>query len=222
MLRTMATCAALSLLGGLLHVNAADAASLSYVMERSDRLEGGPAYLQVTVADGADGAIDFTVESLPALLERGGRSPEIRAFAFNVAPGLAVRPTNVAGLPDGWSARGSARLDGFGRFDLAILRSGPERDTTLHFSIVGVDGDSPESYALASSDVPAGDAALFAARVRDLIGPVDCDPERKCTPLSIPTAFVATSAVPVRAAAWLGLTAVAAAAGFTRRRRPGR
>ncbi len=43
------------------------AASVSYVLNQSNTLADGVPYLQVTIADGANGAIDFTVQVLASL-----------------------------------------------------------------------------------------------------------------------------------------------------------
>lgn len=206
---------------GIAGATGAEAASV-FLLDRSDRLADGPGYLQVTIEDGADGAIDFTLQALAPLVARAGDRLEIRAFAFNVAEGLDISTANVAGLPQGWSARGTSRLDGFGRFDVTLIGTGPERRDSLQFSIVGIEGDSPLSYAIPSTGNAGEDNAAFAVRVRDLLAATECDPDRKCTPRAIPTAFIGGgSEVPLPAGGWLALTAVMAAARFSRRRRAG-
>jgi hypothetical protein len=212
----VATLLALGLAAGTV----AQAASVSYTLTRSDRLADGRDYLRVTIADGADGAVDFTVEPLAALIERGGERFEIRAFALNVDPELAVSAANVSGLPEQWSARRTSRMDGFGRFDLTLYGTGPQRRQSLQFSITDVEGDTPWSYALPSNDNASEANALFAARVRGLVAESACDADQRCTPRAIPTAFLGTGTqpVPVPAAGWFILTGALAALRFVRRR----
>jgi hypothetical protein len=196
----------------------AHGAPVSYVLDLSDRLPDGPAYLEVTITEGTGGAIEFTVEAQAALLAHAGDGLEIRAFGFNTG-GRELTSRNFSGLPDSFRVHGSTRMDGFGRFDVTLLGNGPERVESLAFSIVGVDGDTPESYLLPSAETAGGSGAPFAARVRGLIGDsAGCNPDRKCTPVAIPTAFLGASPVPVPAGAWLGATALVAAARFARRR----
>jgi hypothetical protein len=210
--------AAAFLIASTCAASSAVAAPLSYTLDLSDRLGSERAWIEVTIGEGTDGAIDFSVEPLPDLLARAGERFELRAFAFNSGD-VPVGADNLVGLPTSMRVHGSTRLDGFGRFDVTLLGNGPDRVQSLKFSIVGIDGDTPASYVLPSSGTGSDAGAPFAARVRGLFGEVDCTPDRKCTPHAIPTAFVAASAVPVPAAAWLVAPAVLAAARFARRRR---
>lgn len=191
---------------GVLSTTGAQAASM-YVMDRSDHLPDGVGYLQVTIADGADGAIDFTVTPTQALLDRAGGDMEIRSFALNVAPELNLTAANFVGLPDKWSARGTTRLDGFGRFDFTLMGTGPGRIDTLTFSIVGIEGDTPLSYVNLSTGNAKEGNSFFAARIRDLLGDRPCGPGGTCTSRAIPTAFVGlvgeTAPIPLPTAAWL-------------------
>ena len=66
--------------------SAAQAASIAYVLDQSNAdplLADGDAYLQVTVADGAGGAIDFTVDILPRLTGIADTGFGLRSFAFS-------------------------------------------------------------------------------------------------------------------------------------------
>ena len=58
---------------GVLMLNASFAASVSYVLDQSGALPDGNDYVKVTIADGLDGAIDFTVEVLSALTDLARR-----------------------------------------------------------------------------------------------------------------------------------------------------
>jgi hypothetical protein len=200
------------------------AASLTYVLDRASTIPDDVPYIQVTVADGADGAIDFTVTPLQPLLDLATNKFEIRAFAFNIADGIDATRANVIGLPDHYNARQTTRMDGFGRFDLGIFGTGPAHITSLAFSIVGVDGDTPESYAVPSRDHASDINALFAARVRGLAGETICNPDYKCKPQPIPSPFIggpgSGNEVPLPATAWLFLTGLAGALVRARRRTP--
>lgn len=209
--------ALMTILAGTAH-----GAAMTFRLDQSNALADSIDYLQVTIVDGANGAIDFTVDSLPALLARAGDKFEIRAFAFNFDCDLHLTAANIVGLPENFQARHTTRMDGFGRFDMGLFASGPEHTTSLAFSIAGIEGDTPLSYVdLATGKAGQGNAA-FAARVRGLFQETDCrNPERKCTPHAIPSAFVGggTEAVPLPGAAWLMGAGVAAALTRVRRRR---
>ena len=213
--RRMTLCSAIALLSV-----GAQAASV-YVLDRSDALPDGVSYIEVTITDGADGAVDFTVAPLGALLDRAGDSLEIRSFAFNIATGLDVTAANITGLPDKWSARRTSRSDGFGRFDMTLYGTGPERIDSLTFSIVDVEGDSPASYANLSSGNAGEGHAFFSARVRDMVTEAECNPVGRCTTHAIPTAFVGGGAVPLPAGGWLAGVAAAWIVPFFARRRRG-
>jgi hypothetical protein len=211
-----------SLIGvALLATAPAHAASLSFFINQSNvsGLPDGENYLQVTIADGADGAIDFEIEPLRALLDRATDRFDIRAFAFNIADGFSLSAANIVAIPDSFRARGTSRMDGFGRFEMTLFATGPERPRSLSFSIVGIEGDTPLSYVELSSGNAGQGNVPFAARVRNLFELTDCDPDRKCTPNAIPSAFVGGGdPVPLPATAWFLLTGIAAVAARARRR----
>ncbi len=203
----------------------AQAASVSYFLNQSNvaGLPDGENYIKVTIADGAGGAIDFSVEPLQALLDRARPNFDIRAFAFNVAEDISLKASNITGLPDNFHAHGTARMDGFGRFDMSLLGTGPVRSTSLQFSIVGIDGDTPSSYVELSSGKAAQGNVAFAARVRNLFREIECNPDRKCTPPAIPSAFIGGGEgggdpVPLPATAWLLIPAFAGVLARARRR----
>lgn len=197
------------------------AASLSYFLDHSNRLTDGPNYLQVTVADGLDGAIDFTVEVLEPLLDIAGRNFGIQSFYFNVQGD--VPDWTISGLPDRWRVieRGRQASE-YGRFDIKIQGRGNARVETLRFSITGVEGDEPADYVLASLRSRDG-VAFFAAHVAGFLAE-SCDgygwsksKGKDCTGITS-AYFGGSTVVPLPGALWLIGTAFAAAALRARRR----
>src|SRR5690606_30227476 len=80
--------AALSLVA-LLATAPAQAASVSYYLDQSDVLPDGTNWLQVTISDGIDGAVDFTVQILQPLKDLIANCDiGITKFAFNVVEGV--------------------------------------------------------------------------------------------------------------------------------------
>lgn len=141
------------------------AASISYLLDQSNTLPDGTSYLQVTVADGEDGAIDFTVQVLGPLTEIAGDNFGMDSFAFNVVAGSYAEAGSISGLPEGWRARNSKRMDGFGLFDIALKGRGNARLETLTFSLTDVEGDTPEDYAVLSTGSSRQGHQFFAAHV---------------------------------------------------------
>ncbi|MBM4196621.1 MAG: hypothetical protein FJ197_05890 [Gammaproteobacteria bacterium] len=201
------------LLGAAMPVRSA---SITYVLDQSHILPDGVGYLQVTVSDGLNGAIDFVVGAInPDLLEIAGTNFGIQAFAFNVGPDISVKvkARNVTNLPAGWSARDNFRMAGFGLFDIRLLTgSNNARSGTLTFSITGIDGDTLEDYIFASSGSASGGNQFFAAKVA---GFKCLKGERKCLTNGF---FGGSSEVPLPATAWLFLTGMAGVAMRARRR----
>ena len=181
------------------------AASVSYILDQSNTLADGVPYLQVTVADGADGAIDFTVEILDSLSHSAGQNFGIQAFAFNVIAGGDAEAANVGNLPEGWITRDHYRMSEFGFFDIKLYGGGNSRLQTLTFSILGIDGDTPEDYAVLSTGNVPNDNSFFAAHVADFKF-ADCTSAKKCPSSAF---FAGSSAVPLPGAAWLFATGVA-------------
>jgi hypothetical protein len=201
-------------------VAAAPVQAASYFLDRADELADGINYLQVTVTDGADGAIDFTVTPLQALLDLADDDFEIRRFTFNVLGDVELDRNNFVGLPDSWKGAGTRRMDGFGRFEYAVEGTGPVHITSLAFSIVGIDGDTPETYVDLSRDPGKEGAALFAARIRGLLEEGPCNDKGKCGSHRINNAIIGGgSEVPLPATAWMFLTGLAGALIRARRRK---
>lgn len=192
----------------------AQAASVSYILDQSNALTDDVNYLQVTIADGAEGAIDFTVETLDSLLGIAGDNFGIQSFAFNVADNIQAVGANVTNLPTGWITRDHYRMSLFGFFDIKLYGGGNSRLETLTFSIDGIDGDTPNDYALLSKGSASGGKQMFAGRVASL----ECIGEGKC----ISSAFFAGSEmsapVPLPATAWLFAVGIGVAGARARRR----
>jgi hypothetical protein len=206
------------LLTSLLGATTSQAASISFYLDQSNRLPDGVNYLQVTVADGASGAIDFTVTALQPLLDLAGDNFGIDRFAFNVVGGTATERRDVTDLPRRWRAQNGGGMAGFGLFDIRLIGGGWRKaQDPLTFSITGVDLDTVLSYVDLSTGRAIQGFSFFSARV------VGLDPDW-CEP-GVPGAcvrqafFGGAQAVPAPPAVWLLGTAVAALAGRRLRRR---
>lgn len=182
-----------------------EAATLVHQLDQANRLADDIAYLQVTISDGAHGAIDFLVETLPSLQDPGRGHFGIQAFAFNfAAQAVGDDDLLITQLPDGWRVANRPAMDGFGQFSAAVTGRGNARLDRLRFSIEGIDGDTPADYALGFNG-----GYFYAARVAGLASAGQQG-----------SAFIAGStAVPLPATGWFGLTALGALAGALRRRR---
>lgn len=215
---------ALSALSALCLAGPAQAATIAYYLDQSDNaaLPDGNNYLKVTIADGVDGAIDFTVEAQPALLAQTGGYFGLRAFAFNTSYAQFLTDAEIVGLPAGFIVRdpaGLRQMNGFGKFETVVRLLGPGAlNTPLTFSIVGVNGDTPSDYVELSSGTAFIGHVPFAARVQYLLESSNCT-ERPdlCKPYDL--AFVGGGTeVPLPAAAWMFLSGFAGLAARARRR----
>ena len=225
---------AAALLIGLFGATTSQAASVSFYLDQSNKLTDGVNYLQVTVADGADGAIDFTVTALQPLLDMAGDNFGIQRFAFNIVGGTATERRDVTALPTDWRARNGGRMAGFGLYDITLNGRGKpdSRQDPLTFSITGVSLDTILSYVdLSTGRSPQG-YSFFSAHVAGLnfgncespnsksARSVENDTDSSCIGSAY---FGGTQAVPAPPAIWLLGTAVAALVGRRlRRRRSGR
>jgi hypothetical protein len=201
----------------LLAAGQAQAASISYFIDQSNLLPDGVNYLQVTISEGDDGAIDFMVEALPPLLALAGENFGIQSFAFNIVPGGDAEAAWVTNLTPGWRARDHRRMSSFGFFDIKLSGGGQGRLDTLTFSIEGIDGDIPSDYAVLSTGQGAGGNQMFAAHVAGFdLECLDSKDDKKCKTSAF---FGGSSAVPLPATAWLFATGIVGAAVRARRRR---
>lgn len=210
---------AASLLVGLLCATSSQAASVSFYLDQSNKLADGVNYLQVTIADGADGAVDFTVTALQPLLDMAGEGFGIQRFAFNVIGGTATDRRDVTNLPDEWRALNGGGMAGFGLFDMKLNSNGKNHRDPLTFSITGVDFDTILSYVDLSTGHARQGFSLFSARVVGLnfgnCGSATDKGDKTCVESAF---FGGTQAVPAPPAIWLLGTAVAALAGRRIRR----
>ena len=224
---------AAALLTGLFMASSSQAASVSYFLDQSNKLSDGINYLKVTIADGAEGSVDFTVEALQPLLDLAGDNFGIQKFGFNVLGGIAAEAADVTALPENWRARNGGRMDGFGLYDITLKGKGKNRQDPLTFSIDGVSVDSIMSYVdLSTGRSPQG-FSLFSAKVsgfdfgncdsggggkddkEDKKGPSDFDggldggKGGKCVHSAYFGGVTEAGAVPAPPAVWLLGTAVA-------------
>jgi hypothetical protein len=184
------------------------AASVSYVLDQSNAdsaLPDGTPYLLVTIADGAAGAIDFTVSILPLLQAIAGNHFGMQSFGFNTMGAAdTMTAANVTGLPAGWDVSTNKSQNGFGKFEF-VLGDAPGGGNVriapvLTFSITGISGDSIQDYvALSTGGVTQG-PVYYAAHVAGFIGANNLLP---------PSAFfggsrrVGANVVPLPATVWL-------------------
>lgn len=219
---------ALSAMSALCLAGPAQAATISYYLDQSNNaaLPDGNNYLKVTIADGVDGSIDFTVEAQPALLAQTGGHFGIRAFAFNTSYAQFLTDAEIVGLPAPYIVRdpvGLRQMDGFGKFETQVRYLGDGSaawNAPLTFSIVGVNGDTPYDYVELSSGPAAEGYVPFAARVQYLLDTPNCSPSETC-PWCDPygLAYVGGGTeVPLPAAAWMFLSGFAGLAARARRR----
>ena len=217
---------AAALLTGLFMASSSQAATMSYFLDQSNKLSDGINYLKVTIADGAEGSVNFTVEALQPLLALAGDNFGIQKFGFNVLGGIAAEAEDVTGLPENWRARDGGRMDGFGLYDITLKGKGKNRQDPLTFSIDGVSVDSIMSYVdLSTGRSPQG-FSLFSAKVSgfnfgncdsgggkddDKKGPsgVDGGKGGKCVHSAYFGGVTEMGAVPAPPAVWLLGTAVA-------------
>lgn len=194
----------------------AQAASVSYYLDQSDRLTDGINYLQVTISDGLDGAINFTVDALQPLLDTYGQNSGfgIVKFAFNAVPGIPLSSSNVnlSSLPYGWNAGEQLPMDGFGNYDIRLRITSaylPKtvRSPSISFSITGIDFDTLASYvdyAINSTEGPS----LFSARVAGLNLPCEQLGKSKWGCNDGDGYFGGASPIPAPPAVWLLGTAM--------------
>lgn len=189
----------------------AQAASVSYFMDLSNALPDGTSYLQVTISDGTNGAIDFLVEILGPLTDIADGNFGIQKFGFNVADGFNVTADNITGLPGGWSlGNGQGQMSAFGSYDIVLQGKGNGRQDPLTFSITGIDGDSVLDYVVLAGPNNTQGPSFFAAHVAGF----------NWNEYTTSAFFGGATAVPAPAAAWLLLTGVAALGWRARHRSP--
>lgn len=195
---------------------AASAASISYTLSKANDLPDGIDYLRVTLADGADGAVDFTVETLSPLNDIADDDFGIVKFGFNVDAGVGAEAASVTGLPDHWKALDSRKLNDAGRYDIVVkAKHKAEPTSVLNFSITGVDFDELMDYAVLSNGVAPEGHALFAAKVVDFEFMGDME---EMIDEDVFYGSTSSTVVPLPATVWLLGSAGMLLAGIARRR----
>lgn len=199
---------ATALLIGLFSATSSQAASVSFYLDQSSGLPDGVNYLQVTIADGVDGAIDFTITALQPLLDIAGEGFGIEKFAFNVVGDVGTTIDNVTAMPAGWQAGHNGLVSGFGTYDLIANHQGSSGHNPLTLSVTGVDLDTVMSYVgLSSGSSPQG-PSFFAVYVNGFsFG--DCGDGASGKNCYTGAFFGGAQAVPAPPAIWLLGTAVA-------------
>jgi len=87
----------------LLFATCTQAASVSYILDQSNRFEDGVDYLSVTLSDDAgEGMLSVTVNILPALQSLLVGNAGIEAFSFNVGDGVQAGGHGRSGLWGGY------------------------------------------------------------------------------------------------------------------------
>jgi hypothetical protein len=141
----------------------AQAASVSYILDQSNRFPDGANYLKVTIDDeGQAGAINFHLETLDSLVDLACAKFSILKFGFN---GDEIGKNNIVGLPDGWKIKHDKKMDGFGKFENVLIGKKWNGLDSLSFSIIGIDDDNIYSY-VESHD--AGDGVFFSTYVNGI------------------------------------------------------
>jgi hypothetical protein len=147
---------------------AANATSVAYFLDQSNAMPNGVNYLKVTVSDSTTtaGDIDFQVDVLTANFPAPGSNFGMQAFSFNYDLALNVTAANITDIdPSTWTISQDTNAGGgFGKFEFQLSGTGASRTELLTFSISGVNGDTPASYAMGSTLNPAA-VEFFAAHV---------------------------------------------------------
>ena len=194
-------------------VTKVQAASISYYLNQSNALPDGINYAQVTISDSTTtvGDIDFLVEVITSAFSVSeGANFGMQTFSFNYDAALSISDTNIINIdPSSWTISQNANAGGgFGKFEFEPSGTGSSRTEVLLFSITGVNGDSPMSYAIGSTLHP-NSGEFFATHIAgfDLTEGVTS------------AQFAGSSPVPVPAAAWLFASGLLGLVGYAKRRR---
>ena len=148
-------------------------------------------YAKVTISDSTaiTGDIDFLVEVLTGAFPVQGSNFGMQEFYFNYDDNFDVTESNIINLDPGtWSIEEDRNAGGgFGKFGFLMKGSGNSRVETLSFSIAGVNGDDPWTYAI-------GNPEMFAAQIADFSGlQGDVDSAK----------FAGSTLVPIPGSVWL-------------------
>ena len=135
----------------LLLVSRAEAATVQYMLDQSNRLANDIDYLLVTLSDSTPGQLDFLVETQSAFSGIAGRNFGIASFAFNFDSAVELSKDDFV-LPEKWKVRFNRRMSEAGRFDVRIQGTGRTRQDPLEFSVwgLGLDDIIPDFPGFAS------------------------------------------------------------------------
>jgi hypothetical protein len=196
---------------GVLSIHA-QAASVSYFLDKSNDLPDGINYLQVTISDGAMDNIDFVVDVLTANFTSPGGNFGMDKFFFNYDNNLTVSASNIMNVdPNTWDILEDKNAGGgFGKFEFQLKGAG-NRTSQLTFSINDVAGDTPSTYAMGADFLGNGNGSteFFAAHVGDFDGQYGVTSAQ----------FAGSTLVPVPAAVWLFGSGLIGLVGVARRKR---
>lgn len=112
----------------------AQAASVSFFLDQSNKLPDGTNYLSVMLTE-IEGGVDVLVKTLDPLNSIAGDHFGIQKFGFNFTSNT---PYTISGLPDYWKVAKDKRMDGFGRYDIRLQGKGKARTDSLGFTVGGV------------------------------------------------------------------------------------
>ncbi len=112
----------------------AQAASVSFFLDQSNKLPDGANYLSVTLTDSESG-VNVLVKTLDPLNSIAGGHFGIQSFGFNFTSNSLYEITD---LPDYWKVQKDKQMSEFGRFDIRLQGKGKARTDTLSFTVGGV------------------------------------------------------------------------------------
>jgi hypothetical protein len=186
--------AALATLGFILPAGSAQAVVID-LATANNASPTDPPWATVTIDELLNGDIRFIVElTTSADFDKGQAS--IEKFGFNTG-GIDLDLSSFVDVTDGFSVntRGST-MSRFGRFDISVHGDRGFGFDPVSFTIVA-SGDSIDSYTTALTNK----GFLFSAKLAK----------------EAPMAFIATSAIPIPAAAWLFGSGLIGLVGIARR-----
>lgn len=189
----------------------AQAASVSFFLDQSNKLPDGVDYLSVMLTE-SEGGVDVLVKTLDPLNSIANDHFGIQKFGFGLSNGVFEEIEN---LPDGWRVKYNKRMDGFGRFDFRLQGRGWARTDELSFTVGGVglgDFDSLFAAHVAGFEWCKIDDERHGERHKRC-GGKDC-----LTSAYFAGSMPASTPVPLPAAVWLFGSGLMGLAGIGRRR----
>jgi hypothetical protein len=211
----------------------AQAASVSFFLDQSNKLPDGTNYLSVMLTENETGGVDFLVKTLAPLNDIAGSNFGIQKFGFSFVDGtwgeISGPPDHkhgkskwheddfgkhktwneISGLPDHWSVQNNKRMDGFGNFDIRLAGSGKARTDSLSFTVNGVGLD--DFGSLFSAQVAGFEWCKIDDKRRNRCGGKDC------TTSAYFAGSKSVSQVPLPTAVWLLGSGLLGLAGVVRR-----